>query len=46
MTNVFDVLNERGYVAQTTHEEELRKLLGSESVTFISVLTAQPTVCT
>ena len=34
MTNVFDVLNERGYVAQTTHEEELRKLLGSSSVTF------------
>lgn len=34
MTNVFDVLNERGYVAQVTHEEDLRKLLGSSSVTF------------
>lgn len=34
MTNVFDVLNERGYIAQTTHEEEIRELLGKEPVTF------------
>ena len=32
--NVFDVLKERGFVQQVTHEEELRELLGKESVTF------------
>ena len=34
MNNVFDVLMERGYIKQTTHEEEIRELLGKESVTF------------
>lgn len=33
-TNVFDVLKERGFIQQVTHEEELRELLGRESVTF------------
>ncbi len=32
--NVFDVLKERGLIAQTTHEEEIRELLGKEKVTF------------
>lgn len=32
--NVFDTLQERGYIAQTTHENEIRELLGKESVTF------------
>ncbi len=32
--NVFDVLKERGYLEQCTHEEEIRELLGRESVTF------------
>lgn len=32
--NVFDVLKERGFIQQTTHEEEIRELLGKESVTF------------
>ena len=32
--NVFDILNERGFIQQITHEEELRELLGKESVTF------------
>ena len=32
--NVFDVLKERGLIAQTTHEDEIRELLGKESVTF------------
>ena len=31
--NVYDVLMERGYIEQTTHEE-LRDLLGKESVPF------------
>lgn len=31
--NVYDVLHERGFIAQTTHEE-LRELLGKEKVTF------------
>ena len=33
-TNVYDILKERGYLAQTTHEEEIRDLLGKEPVTF------------
>ena len=33
-TNVFDTLKERGLIAQTTHEEEIRELLGKEKVTF------------
>ena len=32
--NVFDVLKERGLIAQTTHEDEIRELLGKEKVTF------------
>ena len=32
--NVFDVLKERGLIAQTTHDEEIRELLGKEKVTF------------
>ncbi len=34
MENVFDVLKERGLIAQTTHENEIRELLGNEKVTF------------
>ena len=34
MENVFDVLKERGLIAQTTHEDEIRELLGKEKVTF------------
>lgn len=34
MTNVFDVLKERGYIDQVTFEDELRELLGKESVPF------------
>jgi tyrosyl-tRNA synthetase len=34
MTNVYDVLKERGYVDQVTNEEEVRKMLGEESVPF------------
>lgn len=32
--NVFDVLKERGFIAQTTHDEQLRDLLGKEKVKF------------
>ncbi|MBN2558033.1 MAG: tyrosine--tRNA ligase [Clostridia bacterium] len=32
--NVFDVLKERGFIAQTTHEEPIRELLGKERTTF------------
>lgn len=32
--NIFDVLMERGYIKQTTHEKEIRELLGKEKVTF------------
>ena len=34
MSNVFDILSERGYIDQVTFEDELRELLGKESVTF------------
>ncbi|MDQ0202686.1 tyrosine--tRNA ligase [Pectinatus haikarae] len=32
--NVYDVLKERGYIAQATHEEEIRALLANEKVSF------------
>ncbi|EGD46064.1 tyrosyl-tRNA synthetase [Ruminiclostridium papyrosolvens DSM 2782] len=34
MSSVFDVLKERGFIAQITHEEEVKKLLSEEKVTF------------
>jgi tyrosyl-tRNA synthetase len=34
LPNVFDELKERNLIEQTTHEEEIRDLLGRESVTF------------
>lgn len=32
--NVFDILKERGFIQQATHEDEIRDLLGKEEVTF------------
>lgn len=32
--NVFDILKARGLIAQTTHENEIRELLGKEKITF------------
>lgn len=32
--NVYDILLERGFIEQATHEEEIRELLGKEKVTF------------
>jgi tyrosyl-tRNA synthetase len=32
--NIFDILNERGYIEQCTHEAEIKELLGREKVTF------------
>ena len=34
MTNVFDILDERGYVEQLTHPEEIKELFSKESVPF------------
>jgi len=34
MSNVYDVLAERGFIEQATHEEEVRSLLANESVSF------------
>ena len=34
MKNVYDTLMERGFIEQATHEEEIRDMLGRESVTF------------
>ena len=34
MKNVYDTLLERGYIAQTTHEQEIKDMLANESVTF------------
>lgn len=33
-TNVFDVLKERGFIAQTTNEEKIREVLETQKVTF------------
>ena len=33
-TNVYDVLKERGFLKQLTHEDEIREILGKEKVTF------------
>ncbi|MEG0127853.1 MAG: tyrosine--tRNA ligase, partial [Clostridium sp.] len=32
--SVFDTLKERGYIAQLTHEDEIKELLKKERVTF------------
>ncbi|MEG1584139.1 MAG: tyrosine--tRNA ligase, partial [Anaerovorax sp.] len=32
--NVYDVLKERGFIKQTTHEDEIRELLGKEKIKF------------
>lgn len=32
--NVYDILKERGFIEQTTHEQEIKDLLGKEKVTF------------
>ncbi len=34
MASAFDVLQERGFIEQMTHEEEIKRLLENESVTF------------
>ncbi len=34
MNNAYDILMERGFIAQATHEEEIRDLLAKEKVTF------------
>lgn len=34
MTNAFDVLDERGYIEQLTHPEEIKKLLGEKPISF------------
>lgn len=34
MPNIFDELKARGLIAQTTHEEEIRKILGEKKITF------------
>ncbi len=33
-TNIYDILMERGFIEQVTHEQEVRELLEKESVTF------------
>lgn len=33
-TNVYDILLERGFIEQTTHEQEIKELLAKEKVTF------------
>lgn len=34
MKNAYDILEERGFIEQATHPEEIRELLGTEAVTF------------
>lgn len=33
-SNVYDILQDRGYLKQFTHEEEMKEILGKEKVTF------------
>ena len=33
-TNVFDILKERGFIEQCTHEDEIRDMLGYEKIKF------------
>lgn len=35
MANVYDVLKERGYLKQLTHEEEIREILGKRKSYFL-----------
>ena len=46
MSNVYDILQERGFIAQVTDEEAVRKILGEEQITFTLATTARPTVFT
>ena len=39
MKNVFDILDERGYIEQLTHPAEIKELFAKESVLFILELT-------
>ncbi|MDF2820157.1 MAG: tyrosyl-tRNA synthetase [Clostridiales bacterium] len=34
MSNIYDILAERGFIEQTTHEQEIKDLLAKEKVTF------------
>lgn len=34
MVNAFDILKERGFIQQATHEDSIRELLGKEYITF------------
>lgn len=34
MQNAYDILKERGFIEQATHEDEIRELLGKEKITF------------
>ena len=34
MQNIFDLLEQRGYIEQLTHEKEMRELFEKESVSF------------
>ena len=34
MNNIIDILNERNYIAQMTHPNEIKELLGKESISF------------
>ena len=34
MTNIFDTLNERGFIEQLTHPEEIKALLGGNPISF------------
>ena len=34
MTNIFDILEQRGYIEQMTHPKEIKELFGKESVPF------------
>jgi tyrosyl-tRNA synthetase len=45
-TNAYDILKERGFIAQVTDEEAVRQKFAAERVTFYIALTVPPTAST
>lgn len=43
--SVYDVLKERGFLKQLSHEDEIKELLEKEKSLFILALILQLTVC-
>ena len=45
MRNAYEVLKERGFIEQLTHEDEIKELFAKGALRFISVSTRRRTAC-